>query len=576
MILKEKNERTSLLRSIKGLIQIRGLNISDVLFRNNVLIFRGHFTKITATCPYCHKRSKQVRSKYIRTLLNLPILQFASKLILSVRRFKCSNKKCKRKIFSERFEELTVPYSRVTTQAYKRLQDLFVEVSARKGAYISTIMGVSRSPSTCLRYVHKLQVPTHFELAHIGIDDWALRKGCTYGSIIVDSKTGRPIDLINSRNKTEVSAYLKRFESLKTVTRDRASSYAKAIKESHPDAHQIADKFHLVKNLGEALYKEIRLRHKEVMNTAKVKESIKEAERAIKEIGFSTKEKEIASILEYNAPDTTGIVSLERLELHKKVHELHKTGMSAKGIARFLEIDRSKVRRLLKKNKLIGKQKSFANDYTSYMNIIIICCKNRMTVISIYNYLCTIGFKGGQTSFYNWFNQSFPSYIELIKKKKSNKVSYDKLKELKITVKKQYVSARKLAIYISSDIYGIDKKTGEIFGEHIAANELIKQSPILSKLKLIFRQFKEIMAGDDVELLQNWIDVLNKTEFKNLRQFLRGVQIDQKAIFNAIRYKYTNGLVEGNVNRLKNKKREMYGRAGFELLRRKVCLSQTG
>ena len=112
--------------------------------------------------------------------------------------------------------------------------------------------------------------------------------------------------------------------------------------------------------------------------------------------------------------------------------------------------------------------------------------------------------------------------------------------------------------------------------DYILANEIINSNKILSTLRDLATSFKQLLAQSDSHMLDQWIMLAEESGITGIKSFVRGLNMDKKAIENAIKYKWTNGVVEGNVNRLKNKKREMYGRSGFELLRRKVCLSVKG
>ncbi|MDD4439893.1 MAG: transposase, partial [Tissierellia bacterium] len=125
-------------------------------------------------------------------------------------------------------------------------------------------------------------------------------------------------------------------------------------------------------------------------------------------------------------------------------------------------------------------------------------------------------------------------------------------------------------------LWGISKNTGECSKSHILAEQIISSSSLLKEMRNAYISFREVLNGDDDSLLSVWISEYNSTTIKRLKTFINGLNHDIDAVRNSIKFKWTNGLVEGHVNRLKNKKREMYGRAGFELLRRKVILSKTG
>ena len=557
------------LQPLAKLINYNGIIIFNVQQSDNTLIFNAKSTTDTSICPDCRRRSKIVRGKYIRGLLNLSIYTFKTTIQLIVRKFKCLNCECKRKMFSEQFIGVTKRYARITNQLKDMLSLVFLEVSARKGSYLSKLMKVELSPSTCLRYVHQLEVPTQFDITDIGIDDWAYRKGRSYGSIVVDSKTMRTIDLIETRLTDDVSEYLKQYNDLKTVTRDRAPSYAAAINSSHSNAIQIADKFHLVKNLGDAVYEEIKSRYRDIMN-----EKLEESDECMQIYEKTLTETPLAqSNIEYHPIGNRSKISPTRQKLFEQIHKLIAMKMGLRTIARELGLDRNKVRRLARMKQLEGKQISCKNNYIAYTDNVISGCAQGMTRKEIYNMIVKNGFRGKQTAFYAWFKKAFPDYL---KQNKTSKSSKDALKNLGRAIKKQTISSKKLSIYVTSPTFGVNKSTSECSEEHKFTHELIDKSIELTELKNFSDQFRYILKEGNENELDSWLESVLKSDFEKLHSFAKGIRKDIGAVNNAIKYNYTNGLVEGSVNRLKTKKREMYGRAGFELLRRKVCLSVMG
>ncbi|MCL2327306.1 MAG: transposase [Bacteroidetes bacterium] len=133
------------------------------------------------------------------------------------------------------------------------LTRILIEISANKGAVISKYIAINISSSTCLRLVHSLKLPAFGQISHLGIDDWALRKGCSYGTALVDMDTGKVIDLLPGRDGENLYEWLGTQNGIKTVNRDRAGSYASVVSKVNQSAEQIADRFHLVKNLSECV-----------------------------------------------------------------------------------------------------------------------------------------------------------------------------------------------------------------------------------------------------------------------------------------------------------------------------------
>lgn len=153
-------------------------------------------------------------------------------------------------IFCEQSSDL-IPYKRLSKRALNVFSKILIEVSAHKGSIISRNIGLDLSLSSCLRLVHSLSLPSINQVIHLGIDDWVLRKGCTYGTALVDMTTGKIIDLLYGRDGVSLHHWLKGQNNIFTVKRDRATSYSSVIDRINYQINQIADRFHLVKNLSE-------------------------------------------------------------------------------------------------------------------------------------------------------------------------------------------------------------------------------------------------------------------------------------------------------------------------------------
>lgn len=138
------------------------------------------------------------------------------------------------------------------------------------------------------------------------------------------------------------------------------------------------------------------------------------------------------------------------------------------------------------------------------------------------------------------------------------------------------MSPNGLAIYLTNSEWGVSKETGECRKSHILAEEIINSSMLLKDMREAYNTFRKVINNENELRLNQWIEMYMSTKIKGIRSFINGINHDLEAVKNAIKYSWSNGVVEGHVNRLKNKIREMYGRAGFELLRRKVVLSNSG
>lgn len=517
-------------------------------------------------CPNCLKSSRSVRSSYTRTLTDLPMAANAVFISLKIRRFACKNPNCEKRIFSERCSDLTNPYSRRTERASSYLKQFLIEISSNKGAYFSKLMNIPISNNTCLRLVKSMVMPVDDNLLCVGIDDWAKRKGMNYGSIIVNADTGRPIDLLNSRDSSDVVEWLSGHQEIKYVTRDRATSYASAITKAIPEAKQIADRFHLVKNLGDAIQEEIRHEYGHLKEVAKNIYAAAEAKKSMKVILNAQNDVKDNVKLEVSS------VMIEKREKLLQMTKMKKDGHNISDIARKTQTDRATVVKYLEHGIPSPRIRDTRVNYNKYITEINHMVSLEINPTAMFKSLKNIGLKCCERSFTRWFNIKFHDYQH-----KWNRACHEPLKITKPGIWINYIPpVRKLSIFVTNPDYGVAKDTGECSMEKEIVDALVNEIPLLSSLRKLYINFRNILKGGCHQQLDVWIKNVQSIGRKRIDRFCNGLKKDIAAVKNAITYNWTNGLVEGNVNRLKNKKREMYGRCGFQLLRRKVCLSKTG
>lgn len=215
----------------------------------------------TAVCPCCGQKSRKVHSEYHRTLDDLPLSIYRTRLKVRVRRFLCSNPTCSKRTFAERFCNEIVPYQRSTQRRLNKIILIGSKMSSEEAQKTLQYMDKPVSSSTILRHLHKVKIADEVHVQKIGIDDWAQRKGVNYGSIIINLSPIRFIGLLGSREKEDFGKWLKAHPEVDIVSRDRASAYSAAVAETARDITEIADRFHLVKNMSECLLKVLHAKH---------------------------------------------------------------------------------------------------------------------------------------------------------------------------------------------------------------------------------------------------------------------------------------------------------------------------
>ena len=546
----------SLSKFIKTIYDFKSITLLEVSLIDNTIIIEAKSRKNQAICPVCGRTSKHKRVTYIRTLYLLPLGKYPAILHLHVNKYECKNKKCSKHIFSEQIEGVTTKYARYTKSVIKEIIDIGLEVSANKASYFFKVLKINISASSCLRWIKTLPMPSHQKYKYLSIDDWAKRKGISYGSIIIDQVTHKPIDLIDSRQTEDVVKALNDFNNVKLVTRDRATSYSYAIKSAFPSALQIADKFHIIKNLSERILKIIKEKYKKI--------------KLIYNDIFGNK---VTKALHTN--NVCKMINDEELyskarnkqkEMYHEFHILKKKGYNISQIANITKHDRYTISQYLNKN-ISNLSRKTKNNYNKYIPNIMKLMSLNISISAIYKALVNIGFKGNERSFRYWLNNHYPDYA-------GNK----RKKTLEILNKNVPVLPSPIifSILLQNKDFGISKKTGEISQERICVDIIIEYSPKLLKLQKIYLSFKTAIIGSNVENLRTWYIENYKSVFKEIISYCNGLKKDWSAVCNAIIYDMNNGLAEGSINRLKAIKRSMYNRAGFELLRRKICLSKCG
>ena len=239
-------------RLLPSPLQVETLTLEDQGLTLDVKV-----TAPTAPCPTCAQSATRMHSDYRRTLADLPWATLPVRLSLQVRRFFCDTPSCPRQTFTERVPTVARPYAHTTTRASQAQCDTGLVLGGAAGARQLARQGLPGSRQTVLRRVRGYQPASGPAPRVIGIDDWAKRKGHTYGTIVVDLDRGCPVDLLDDRLAETVAAWLRAHPEVTVVARDRADAYASGVTQGAPHAVQVADRWHLLKNLREAVEVEL-------------------------------------------------------------------------------------------------------------------------------------------------------------------------------------------------------------------------------------------------------------------------------------------------------------------------------
>jgi transposase len=184
----------------------RSLHVEALLVADGSLTIVAFSGATDVRCPVCGEAAARVHSRYTRTLGDLPWARFAVRLELRVRRFFCNNPTCPRQIFAERLAGLAAPVAHRTDRQRDALTVIALANGCEVGARVARHLGSPVSPDTLLRLLRGASEAERPTPAVLGVDDWAIHRGLTYGTILVDLERRRPVDLLPDRSGEGLAA----------------------------------------------------------------------------------------------------------------------------------------------------------------------------------------------------------------------------------------------------------------------------------------------------------------------------------------------------------------------------------
>lgn len=524
-------------------------------------------TSPTAVCPCCDVPATRVQSRYTRTPLDLPVSGRSVHLMVHVRRFFCENPACLRKIFAEQFPSLMRSHAKVTTRLQQALCQLGFALGGEAGARLGGHLGFVGSPDTILRLVRASTLPPIASPRVIGIDDWAWKRRLRYGTLICDLERGIPLDLLPDRSVETVSAWLQSHPSVEIISRDRASEYATAARKSAPQAVQVADRWHLAKNLTESLSTLLTRCRAEIRRAFSIQIS---QEEQVSPVSIDVPDPEVSwsPRRSRSVVQTQRARRAERVDRYEQVISLQQHGLKTAEIAHRVGMSERTVRSWLAhasypEPKQRRRRPSLIDPYQVYVQQQ--WHEGRMTGPHLYQELKTRGYQGSERAMYR--------YLEMLRLSPAKAVP---LRQKPPREKKRVTSP--LIPLGPLESFSAHKATGLFLRDVATLDETEQQDLLLiqqasstaQQAYLLVQAFMQMVRERTGEDLDAWLDKAQESHLPEFESFATGIQRDKAAVLAGLTLSWSNGPTEGHVNRLKLIKRSMYGRAKFDLLRQRV------
>jgi transposase len=552
-----------------------GLRLDAVCFHEQQLIVDLTSTRRSARCPDCQRRSRRAHSWFTRMLADASLGVFTVRLCLHARRYRCLNTACPRQTFRERLPEVAPPYQRRTPIVRQRLEAVSFALGGQAGQRLARrlcLSGVGMSRNTLLRLVRGAVIPCASELAPdlraLSVDDFAFRRGSHYGAIVVDLEQHRVIDLLPDRDAATFASWLEQHggAQVDVLSRDRGGAFADGARQAAPQAVHVADRFHLLHNLGQALDQFLTREHHVLTRAA---DSVSAA-RAAAVDAATEREPDHSAAVSTPGTLTTPMTRLEcehaavearRQARYERVVELAQEGYSLREVARRAGVNRGTVRRYLR----VGQYQSCAqrsrrphecDAFAAYL-------RQRWedgehNSAALFAEIQAHGFTGAASTVRQYVRGWRTGPRRPGRRRRSEDAGSAP------PPRKRRFSPRQTRWILLRSLDELDDD------ERAYRQALCQESASIATAQALAEGFGRIVRAQADAELEAWMAAAAKSRISQLVSFARGLRRDYAAVVAAVCSPYSQGQTEGHVNRLKMLKRQTYGRANFDLLRRRV------
>jgi transposase len=518
-------------------------------------------TQALVHCPVCRFPTRRIHSRYVRRVADLPWGAWRVVLHLHVRKFFCANSRCIRRIFTERLAPLVAPWARRTQRLMHWLAHIAMALGGMAGVRLCRALGLPMSRHTLLRLLRRLPLPACPTPQVLGVDDWAYKKRQSYGTVLIDLEQRRPLALLPDREAKTFALWLQAHPGVGVITRDRSRAYADGARQGAPEAVQVADRFHLLQNLAEAL--------DQVFNAhGHILEAVNEA---LHQAPVARPDGTVAVPVPPPPPPRSARElahqrQAQRLALHQQIWGLHHQGWPGGAIAQQLGIGKNTVYRYLRTATLPERQRradrgrSILTPYHAYL--LERWNAGHRDAVRLFRELQQRGYAG-----------SYPTvarYAQRLRQAQGQPPRQRKPRQTLPVVAEpaaRHLTARRATWLVLRRPERLEAD------EAAQLAQLQAQQPEVAGAIALAQDFVRLVRERQPDQLEPWLARAAESPHVPLQRFAKGVRDDHDAVKAGITLPWSNGPVEGQINRLKMLKRQMFGRAKLDLLQQRFLLA---
>lgn len=519
-------------------------------------ILVGTAKRASARCPLCGRRSRSIHSRYVRSVADLPLAGAAVVLRLRVRRFFCRVPSCPRRIFCERLPSLVAPQGRWSHGLRAAIQQIGFALGGEAGARLAQVLGLHTSPDSILNLSRAAPLPVVADIQRLGIDEWAWRKGRRFGTILVDRARHRVVALLPERSADSTAAWLARHPEIEVITRDRSCLYADAATRGAPQATQVVDRFHLIRNLGEALEAFLRAKGARLTEAA---HALAAASAVPADPASAGPEAERPMPpWRLRAEETSARAHQRQVATYDAIHALRAKGADVADIARTIGVSRQTVYRYLhmthppaRRPRRFARRERCLDPYEEYL-------RQRWAEgchdgLQLWREIRAQGFA--------YSSSPVARFVAHLRRDPSSRPA-GRVRSALASVRGP--SARVVALLF------LRRPADRTAEQRAYLACLLPQDEAIATAYAVAQEFAALLRERDGARLEAWIEEAARSGVADVARFALGLRDDYAAIQAGLTLQDNNGQVEGQVTRLKLVRRSMYGRGRFDLLERRV------